>query len=468
MKSSSEILWNKAIVRLKHLIDSQSFGTWIVPIKFKSYANNIFTLEVPSKFYKRWVLTNYITRITNVLRQLTNSECNVVINCPDEDSEMDTPDMFMRTSANSASSAGNAEPQEKTEESLSLFNLRLNPNYTFDNFVVGESNRFANAVAHAVADSSTKGYNPLFIYGGVGLGKTHLMQAIGHQIRTVAGDTKVIYISSEQFMNSFIDSISQNKQVEFRNRFRSVDLLLIDDVQFFIGKDRTQTEFFHTFNALYDASKKIVISSDRPPKELASLEERLRSRFEWGIIVDIQMPDLETRMAILKKKSEQQHISVPSEVLYFIAEQITSNIRELEGSLQRIKAYAELHHCEITLELAKKLLSHLTRKEEKKEVSIEDIISAVSQYYDIRSQEILGSCREKRVAIPRHVAQYLARELTLLSLPRIGMVFGGKDHTSILHACRKIEIQQEKDPVLKNAIMFLTNQLRGDSYNSID
>jgi len=465
MKSSSEMLWNRAIIRLKHLIDAQSFNTWIIPIKFKSYKENTFSLEVPSKFYKRWLLTNYIDKIRSVLRQITTTECEVVITCPDEDVEMETPDMFLQSS--SVFQESDDEPDEadsQRDDDFSFIHRRqLNPLYTFENFVIGESNRFACAVANAVADPSTKAYNPLFIYGGVGLGKTHLMQAIGHQLLKVAKNARAVYVTSEQFMNSFIDAISKNKQAEFRRYFRNTDLLLIDDVQFFIGKERTQTEFFHTFNALYDASKKIVISSDRPPKELASLEERLRSRFEWGIIVDIQPPELETRIAILKKKAELQNLSIPPEVTYFIAEHITSNIRELEGSLHRIKAYAEVHRRKITLELAKKLLSHLKPKEERQSVSVEDIIHTVAKYFDVRPQDIVGTRRQQKIAIPRHIAQYLARELTPLSLPRIGKLFGGKDHTSVLHACRKIESLLVKDPNLKNIINYLTKQLNSGS-----
>jgi chromosomal replication initiator protein len=239
--------------------------------------------------------------------------------------------------------------------------------------------------------------------------------------------------------------------------------LLIDDVQFFIGKERTQTEFFHTFNALYDASKKIAISSDRPPKELASFEERLRSRFEWGIIVDVQTPELETRLAILKKKAESQNILIPDEVSYFIAEHVTSNIRELEGSLQRVHAYAELHRCPITLELTQKILSHLKKPKEKHNVRVEDIIEAVAHYFDIRPQDIIGSRRQRKIAVPRHIAQYLVRELTNLSLPKIGSVFGGKDHTSIIHACRKIDTLQKQDPNLQNSINHLIRQIQGES-----
>ncbi|MCX7765587.1 MAG: chromosomal replication initiator protein DnaA [Candidatus Sumerlaeia bacterium] len=465
MKAFSDIIWGQAMFRLRHLLDQESYATWITPIKFCSFQDNVCQLEVPNKFYKHWLMTNYLDKITNVLQQLTKSECTVKIICPDDDEELKTQDMFLRlTDAGLTElTSSSVIPPLNFEDSLSLITSRLNPQYTFENFVVGESNRFAHAVAQAVADTSTRAYNPLFIYGGVGLGKTHLMQAIGHKLLANSSNAKVVYVSSEQFMNCFIDSISKNKQAGFRNYFRSADLLLIDDVQFLIGKDRTQTEFFHTFNALYDASKKIVISSDRPPKELANIEERLRSRFEWGIIVDIQPPELETRIAILKRKAESQNLTIPPEVTYYIAERITSNIRELEGSLKRIKAYAELHKQPITLELTKKLLSHLEAKEEKKEINIDQIIRIVAEYFDIRPQDILGDSRERRFAIPRHIAQYLARELTSLSLPQLGRIFGNKDHTSILHAWRKITILLGKDDNLKNTINYLTKQLNGKS-----
>ncbi|MCC5877688.1 MAG: chromosomal replication initiator protein DnaA, partial [Candidatus Sumerlaeia bacterium] len=315
------------------------------------------------------------------------------------------------------------------------------------------------AAAPAPPDPRSRGFNPLFIYGGSGLGKTHLMQAIGHCLYERDNRLRVTYITSEQFINNFINAIQNRTHVDFRAMYRNCDLLLIDDVQFLQGKERTQQEFFHTFNALYDAGKRVVVTSDRPPKELATLEERLRSRFEWGLLVDIQPPDLETRIAILRKKAKQEGVNLSSDVIHFIAEHITENIREIEGALKRLHMAASLHDCQIDLERARTILGHLIVGNPQPKVSVEDIQRSVCEYFKINLSDLLGSGRSKRVSQPRHMAQYLSRKLTDLSFPDIAQKFGGKDHTSIIYAVRKVERDMEKDSNVASIVNHLTRRV---------
>jgi len=335
----------------------------------------------------------------------------------------------------------------------------LNLKYTFDTFVVGNSNRFAHAASLAVAQSPAKAYNPFFIYGGVGLGKTHLMHAIGHYILEQDPSCKVLYISSERFTNELINSIRDDKNVEFRNKYRTIDVLLIDDIQFIAGKERTQEEFFHTFNALHDANKQIVISSDRPPKEIPTLEERLRSRFEWGLITDIQPPDFETRIAILQKKAMMENLVVPSDVINFIATKIETNIRELEGALIRIVAYSSLTDSPIDLSLAEQVLKDILPDEKPKQVTSQQIIEEVGSYFSVSPEEFKSKKRTKDVAFARQVAMYLCCELTDLSLPKIGEEFGGRDHTTVIHARDKIANDANKDSQLSSLIENLRKKI---------
>ena len=337
----------------------------------------------------------------------------------------------------------------------------LNPKYTFESFVVGNSNRFAHAGALAVADAPGRAYNPLFIYGGVGLGKTHLMQAIGHQVARKFPELSVLYVTSETFTNELINAIRDDRTMEFKNRYRSIDVLLIDDIQFIAGKERTQEEFFHTFESLHGASRQIVISSDRPPREIPTLEERLRSRFEWGLLADIQPPDLETRIAILRKKALQERLPVPDEVMAYIATQIPTNIRELEGALIRIVATASLENSPITLERAIEALKDILPNQTPRQVSFGDIERAVGRYFSISVEDLKGQSRARKSALPRQLAMYLCRELTGASLPRIGEEFGGRDHTTVLHACEKIVRERDSDPELKEALTALLAELRG-------
>lgn len=455
-------IWERALTRLKTSVDEESFVTWLRPAKFYQQRDNVVTLSVPSSFYRNWLISNYKDKILEALQEVSSQDLGIefLVAAPGMGETPFSGDVQLPSQVRSdAGRVPSVEPIAASSAEQQRY-CCLNRKYTFDHFVVGESNRFAHAACRQVADPHSKSYNPLFLYGGVGLGKTHLMHAIGHQIVQVNPALKVLYVTSEQFMNSFIESISQGKQFEFRDFYRNVDLLMIDDVQFFSGKERTQTEFFHTFNHLYDAGKKIVVSSDRSPKELTTLEDRLRNRFSWGLVVDIQAPDLETRIAILRKKAVQDGIELPNDVCNYIAERVPSNIRELEGVLTRLKAFALLQKQPITLPLAKDVLGHLLVSEARDNIDLEEIIETVCSYFDIKRSDLIGTSRLKKFSMPRHVAQYLARKMTSMSYPEIAHKFGGRDHTSILHAYKKIEEEVERDINLKNVVTFLTKRIR--------
>ena len=337
----------------------------------------------------------------------------------------------------------------------------LNSRYTFDTFVVGNNNKLAHAAALAVAESPAEAYNPLFIYGGVGLGKTHLMHSIAHFILSENKESKVLYVSSEKFTNELINSIRDDKNEEFRQKYRNIDVLLVDDIQFIAGKERTQEEFFHTFNTLYEAKKQIIISSDRPPKEIETLEERLRSRFEWGLIADIQPPDFETRMAILQKRAELEHLDLPNDVIQYVATNIKSNIRELEGAINKIIAYSTLVHKDLTKELAEDALKDLITPEKDKEITPQFILEIVAEHYNINPSDITSKKRPREIAYPRQIVMYLSRTLTDLSLPKIGQILGKRDHTTIIHGYEKISKDIQKDSALKNTIEILTKKITG-------
>ena len=337
----------------------------------------------------------------------------------------------------------------------------LNPRYTFENFVVGHSNRFAHAAALAVSESPGKAYNPLFLYGGVGLGKTHLMQAIGYEVLKRSPKAKVVYMSSEKFTNEVIDSIQHNTMTQFRNKYRNVDVLMIDDIQFIAGKERTMEEFFHTFNTLYETSKQIIISNDRPPKEISDIEDRLRSRFEWGLIADIQPPDFETRIAILKKRAELENIKMPDEVFNIIAAKITSNIRELEGALTRLIAHVSIEKTELTVSSVEKILKDIiTPAKSRSPITIEAIKKAVGEYFGIKIEELNSKTRTKEIVAARQMAMYLSRELTSASLPKIGDAFGGRDHTTVMHACDKIKTAIREDKEASEAATTISDSIK--------
>lgn len=433
--------WKKTVEQIKKKVNRQTFERWFSPIKLVDVRDDNFILEVPNKFFKEWVAEKYTRLIEDALKSSSGREVSFSFALPPATISQGTPENH---------------PRPKKVESASGHS-GLNPKYTFDDFVVGPSNRFAHAASLAISETPAKAYNPLFLYGGVGLGKTHLMQAIGNKIASQKEGLKVLYISSEQFTNQLIGAIQNRTTIKFRQRFRNVDILLIDDIHFIGGKESTQEEFFHTFNALHDAHKQIVMSSDRSPKDIPRLEERLVSRFDWGLVTDVQPPDLETRTAILRKKAERETIPIPNDVTFFIAEKVKSNIRELEGALIRVVAYAKLIGGEITVGLVKEVLKGMVLEDEIR-VSVELIQKKVVEYFNIKLSDLKGRKRNRAVVYPRQIAMYLARDLTDYSLPEIGGFFGGRDHTTVLHACEKVACDLKKNEGTKN----LLNRLIGD------
>ncbi|MCF7887227.1 MAG: chromosomal replication initiator protein DnaA [Candidatus Omnitrophica bacterium] len=438
-------IWENCKEKLKARLGETSFDTWISPLQLKELSKENLVLEAPDSFFKNWVESNYLVSLEEVSQEVSGKKINIEFRVNPGILKSKTTKIFRSFNKNFG---------EKTQTSL-----RLNPRFTFDNFVVGSSNRMAHAASLAVARAPGKSYNPIFIYGGVGLGKTHLMQAISNHVLTLGPQTKVKYISSESFANDLILSIRQRNTDKFRKKYRDMDVLLIDDIQFLSGKEASQEEFFHTFNVLYDHHKQIVVSSDRPPKEIPDLEERLVSRFNWGLVVDIQPPDYETRIAILEKKLENEAVRVDSQVIRFIAENISSNIRELEGALVRIIAYSLIEDKTITVELAKGILKDMVR-EISARVTPEIILDKVSRFYGVEKEDLKKSKRSKTLVLPRQVAMFLARELTESSLPEIGGFFGGKHHTNILYACKKIRRALTKDEKLKTTINSLIQEIK--------
>lgn len=446
-------LWNSFLMILEREIDSSvSFNTWFKPSKLLAIKDDTVVIETPSNFIKEMLESRYYKLTKEIFSEFLKKEVNIkFIKSPNNDSELIEQIETIETVEL------NQDPIQTENETITTY---LNPKYTFDTFVIGNSNRFAHAASLAVAESPAKAYNPLFIYGGVGLGKTHLMHAIGHYILNKNPDVKVLYVTSEKFTNELINSIRDYKNVYFRNRYRNIDVLLIDDIQFIAGKDRTQEEFFHTFNTLHESNKQIVISSDRPPKEIPTLEERLRSRFEWGLISDIQTPDLETRIAILKKKAELEGLSIPNDVLLYIANQIDSNIRELEGALIRVMAYASLTNQNLSAELAEDALKDILPDSKPKPVTISLIQEIVSEFFNLKVEDLKGKRRTRDIVYPRQIAMYLSRELTDSSLPKIGEEFGGKDHTTVIHAYGKILDNLKEDPSLQSLVNELIDKIK--------
>src|SRR5215510_14309790 len=429
-------LWEQVLARVETKVNRHSFYTWFKPTSFVGEDRSTVTVRVPNALFKDWLTKHYSAVITEAITEVKRSglAVNFVSDAkpdagpiPVSPDEAATPDVEPASSAVGVGGAG------------------LNPRYTFDTFIVGSSNQFAHAACRAVAELPSRSYNPLYSYGGVGLGKTHLMHAVGHYVLQHDRNLKLTYISSERFMNEMINAVRYDRVLDFRERYRSVDVLLVDDIQFLAGKEGTQTEFFHTFNALYDSQKQIVLSSDCPPHEIPALEERLRSRFEWGLIADIQSPDLETKVAILKKKAETEAVPLPDNVAMYIAGKIKSNIRELEGSLIRLIAYASLTGQEISLPLAQEVLRHIIDHEEKA-VTIEVIQKFVADYYNLKLVDLKSRNNSKSVAMPRQIAMYLCKSLTHASLPEIGRSFGGKHHSTVIHSIRKVEELRKKDP----------------------
>lgn len=432
-------VWEELLSKLEKKLKPQNFKTWFKPTQLYSATSEKLTIMVPNDFFKKWLDRRYSGLIKREIAKISGHEMEV--------------DFILPPKYSNIKKRKNISFKKKRSVS------RLNPRFHFNSFVVGNNNRLAHAAALAVAQSPARAYNPLFIYGKVGLGKTHLLQAIGHYI-TENSELTFTYLSSEQFTNELINAIRDDKTTAFRRRYRNTDVLLVDDIHFLAGKERTQEEFFHTFNALHEAHKQIVLSSDRSPIEIPTLEKRLQSRFEWGLIADIQSPDLETRIAILKKKAEIENMELPDEVATFIAERIKTNIRKLEGCLVRITAHSSLFKEKINMNSVKEILKGILPEEKPRPITVELVQKTVSKYYKIKESTIKGKKRIRSIVFPRQIAMYLCRELTEDSFPEIGAKFGGKDHTTVMYAWRKIVEQAKKDEVLSNELKELENILK--------
>lgn len=440
--------WNEALVSLATEIQQPEFENWVRSVRPLALHDDTFVVGVPNEFTRDWLEKRYGQVIERVVGGLLGRKVSLKFVIPQameepyEDMEVEMP------------------PGEALPGNGQFTGQTLNPRYTFESFVVGNSNKFVHAASLAVARAPAQAYNPFFIYGGVGLGKTHLMQAMAHHVLQTRPNMKVFYVSSETFTNELISSIRDQTTQEFRNRYRNIDVLLVDDIQFLAGKEGTQEEFFHTFNTLHEANRQIVISSDRPPKEITALEERLRSRFEWGLIADIQPPDLETRVAILRKKAQYEKARIPNEVMLDIAAKVETNIRELEGALNRVLAFATLTNQSVTLDLAHEVLKDILPASRRRPVSITLIQQQVASHFNLRLEDMKAQRKSRDVAFPRQVAMYLSRQLTDSSLPKIGQEFGGRDHTTILHAYEKIAREMESDPSLANLVRALVEKIR--------
>ncbi|MBU5638469.1 chromosomal replication initiator protein DnaA [Geomonas sp. Red69] len=454
-----ENIWLEAQTNLKQVLTEQTYTTWIEPLKFLGATADTVVLEVPSSFFQKWVTDKYLSMIKEVLSAITSKNYHIEFHVAEQKPESSEPKAEREPKAKAKEKEKEKE-QEKEKEKDKKPELvpNLNPKYTFESFVSGPSNQFAYAASQAVANKPASNYNPLFIYGGVGLGKTHLVNAIGNQILAKNPKAKICYYSSEKFMNEMINSLRYKKMDEFRNKFRKMDLLLIDDIQFMAGKEATQEEFFHTFNALYESHKQIVVTSDKFPKDIPGLEERLRSRFEWGLIADIQPPGVETKVAILKKKSDMHAVNLPDDVALFLAEGATSNIRELEGMLIRLEAFASLTGKEITLSMAREVMKDII-VEKTRDISVEMIQKMVADHFRIKVSELKSDKRIKTLVVPRQIAIYICRELTKASYPEIGEKFGGKDHSTIIHSVKKIEKQLAADADLKATVEDIKKRL---------
>ena len=427
-------LWDKILQHSERRVNPHSFATWFRPTRLERAEEDRLVIRVPTRLFCKRLTETYGQLLQAVLTELGRPQLQLEYLC-----------------AESEPAAANAPPSPQAKLDFDSAANQLNPRYTFESFIVGASNQFAHAAAMAVAEQPSKSYNPLFLYGGVGLGKTHLMQAIGHTLKRRNPSLRLTYISAEKFTNEVIASIRLERMAAFRDRFRNMDVLMVDDIQFIATRERTQEEFFHTFNALYDQQKQIVISSDCPPKEISSIEERLRSRFEWGLIADIQPPDLETKIAILQKKAESERVQVPDDVAEYIARAIKSNVRELEGALIRLMVYASLTGAVINLPTAHQVLKNIIESQDKK-VTIEQIQKRVGEHFGLRAQDLKVRSNSKQIAFPRQVAMFLVKQLTSASLPEIGRQFGGKHHTTVLHSINKIQMLRQSDKDLNKTI----------------
>ena len=443
---SIDIMWQDALQYIQKKVPKQVYDTWFIPVHLDRIENSTAYIGVPNKFFGEWLDTHYGLLLAEAIATARGGELMTVAFTVREKGA--TPQGEPQALMSGPRGGMQSKPRR---------GIQLNPKYTFKNFVVGAGNQFAHAACMAVAEQPGHTYNPLFIYGGVGLGKTHLLNAIGNHVAEKS-DLRIAYLTTEQFTNEVINSIRYDKMMDLRKRYRHIDMLMIDDIQFLVGKERTQEEFFHTFNALYEGHKQIVLSSDRFPKDMPDIEERLRSRFEWGLIADLQPPDVETRIAILRKKSEDEGVTLPEDVVQFLSTTMKSNVRELEGSLVRLGAYASLTGQVITLDLAKNVLRDLIG-DKKKIVAMDDIQEAVCTQFHVKMTELKSRRRSKTLVHPRQIAMYLCRELTDASYPEIGRQFGGKDHTTIIHACRQVAKAKETETRLQTTIEALKEQI---------
>lgn len=447
-------LWDQVLTLMKERMSGPTFQTWFDGTRILGHdpEKQMLYIRTPSPFVKDWIEKHYTNTIQNMIIALREQEYQILFTVTDSIEGTEEASMSQPID----------NPNTEPEPSIDSENIQgtLIPRYLFETFVIGASNRFAHAASLAVAERPAQAYNPLFIYGGVGLGKTHLMHAIGHFVKSQNPSAKISYLSSERFTNEFISSIRENQTESFRNRYRSIDVLLIDDIQFLANKEQTQEEFFHTFNSLHEAGKQIVISSDRPPREIPTLEDRLRSRFEWGLITDIQAPDLETRIAILQRKARAEGLEMPEDVLSYIANQVDSNIRELEGALIRVVAYSSLVNEDVSADLAQAALKDIITPNRPRMVTVSHVQKIIGDHFGLKLDELQGKKRTRNVAFPRQVAMYLTRELTDMSLPRIGDAFGGRDHTTVIHACDRVKEELTKDDDLKGTIDRLAQAIR--------
>ena len=445
-----ETLWDKTIKIIQEKVSKQNYDTWIKPIKIIALEDKCVQLAVPNKFFKDWLMDNYLSTIKNSLHNVVGIEVDIdFVLSPDTEKKLEVA----------------AKPADQTKQAASARPVKsknvssLNHKYTFDSFVVGPCNQFAHAASIAVAKQPAKNYNPLFIYGGSGLGKTHLLNAIGLLTAATHPDLHVMYVSAEEFLNEMIPSIKFDRMPKFREKYRTIDCLLIDDIHFLAGKERTQEEFFHTFNTLHDSGKQIVVTSDKFPKDIPNLEGRLRSRFEWGLIADIQPPEIETKIAIIEKKMQENKIKLPNNVTHYIASHVESNIRELEGFLVRICAYSSLTGREIDLDLVKEVLHKLLKHNEKQEISIDEIIKIVAGKLNVKIADIKAHNKNKNMVLARQIVMYLARKLTHHSFPDIGQKIGGRDHSTVIYANNKVLKGIEADFKLKNLIQEIEDNL---------
>ena len=439
-----DILWDKTVKIIKETVSQQNFETWIRPIRITLMEGDQVHLSVPNRFFRDWLVENYLSLIRDSIKSAAGVQFQIELVI-----EQDNNQNQVVADTGDAPAATKTAPKKPSRTRI---HATLNVNYSFDRFVVGSCNQFAHAASAAVAEQPAKNYNPLFIYGGVGLGKTHLLNAIGLKTLKLFPDLNVVYVSAEVFMNELINSIRYDKMPKFREKFRNIDCLLIDDIQFIAGKERTQEEFFHTFNTLHDAGKQIVVTSDKFPKDIPNLEGRLRSRFEWGLIADIQPPEIETKIAILEKKAQENNIALPGNVAIYLASQPESNIRELEGYLVRIAAYSSLTGREIDLDLVKSVLKQLLRQEEKKEITIEEIVKVVGSKFNIKISEIKSQKKNKNLVLARQVSMFLAREMTSSSFPDIGDKIGSRDHSTVIYAHNKIKKVLDTNKALRDTV----------------